>query len=66
MLSKPDKCVREQELRRLALGIVVQLPENLDEARRVLELSLDLISGYMSAGESAQPSPQATVLKLVT
>lgn len=39
----------ERSLRRQALQIAVQLPENTEDAHRILELVGTLLSGFMTA-----------------
>ena len=51
----------ETALRRHAIGIVTRLPENIDQARRVIELVVELLD-FTNAEE---PDPVRPVLTLV-
>jgi hypothetical protein len=55
----PD-LVRDAELRRLALQIVIQLPADTAEARRVLRYTEEIVSAWLNG--SPRPCPP---LKLV-
>ena len=46
-VQKPTE--HEMALRRQALQIAVQLPENTEDATRILELVGTLLSGFMTA-----------------
>lgn len=52
---------REQALRWHAIQIASQLPEDTEEARRVLDLTRQVVDGFIQIGST--PGPQLAVHK---
>lgn len=44
----------EAQLKRLALQVAVQLPEDMDEALRVLDLTRGLVTGFLMDDSTAE------------
>lgn len=54
----------EIALKRLAIQIAAQLPDDMDHARAVLEYTRELVGGFLGAsGGHARPNPPIALVK---
>lgn len=56
---------REAWLKRQALQLGGQLPDDVDEARRVIEYMRELVDGFLAPGDRSAPASRQRKFKVV-